>query len=206
MRFGRLIVVEKAEAHVSKSGLKKGQWICKCDCGNIIKVITNNLTSGNSKSCGCLNLENVISRNTTHGERYSRLYKVWENIKSRCYLKSNSRYKNYGGRGISVCDEWKNSFEKFSEWAYANGYDGSAEFGECTIDRIDVDGNYCPENCRFVNIKSQANNRTNTYYITIDGETHSLSEWSDITGIKYHTIFARINKLNWEPKKALELI
>lgn len=206
MRFGRLTVVEKAESHISKSGLKKGQWICKCDCGNTVKVITNNLTNGNSKSCGCLNLENIINRNTTHGERHTRLYGVWTNIKSRCYSESNSRYKNYGGRGISMCDEWKSSFENFSKWAYANGYDESAKFGECTIDRIDVNGNYCPENCRFVNAKSQSNNRTNTYYLTIDGETHSLSEWSDITGIKYHTIFTRINKLHWNPKKALELI
>lgn len=105
-----------------------------------------------------------------------------------------------------MCDEWKDSFELFSKWSYENGYDPDAKHGDCTIDRIDVNGIYCPSNCRWANSKQQSNNRTNTYYLTVNQETHSLSEWSDITGIKYHTIFARINKSGWEPERALELI
>lgn len=206
MRFGRLTVIEKTESHISKSGLKKGQWICRCDCGNEVTVITSNLTTGNTTSCGCYNDENKIIRSITHGQRHTRLYGVWTNIKSRCYNENNLNYKDYGARGIVMCDEWKDSFELFSKWSYENGYDPDAKHGDCTIDRIDVNGIYCPSNCRWANSKQQSNNRTNTYYLTVNQETHSLSEWSDITGIKYHTIFTRINKLGWEPERALELI
>lgn len=206
MKFGRLTVLNRVENYVSAGGSVKAQWNCKCDCGNYVVVPTCNLVRGNSKSCGCYNLEQIKSRSITHNQRHTRLYGVWTNIKSRCYNVNSKSYVNYGGRGIVMCQEWCDSFESFSKWAYENGYDPSAKHGECTIDRIDVDGNYCPENCRWTNAKEQSNNRTNTYYLTIDNITHSLSEWADITGIKYHTIFARINKLGWEPKKALGLI
>ena len=206
MKFGRLTVLSRAENYVSASGCTKAQWNCVCDCGNQIVVPTCNLTRGNSKSCGCYNLEQIKARNITHNQKHTRLYGVWTNMKARCYNPNNINYKDYGARGIVLCDEWRDSFNAFSIWAYENGYDPFAKNGECTIDRIDVDGNYCPENCRWANAKEQSNNRTNTYYLTIDNITHSLSEWSDITGIRYHTIFARINKLGWEPKKALGLI
>lgn len=206
MKFGRLTVIEKAEPHVSKGGVHKGQWLCECDCGNIVKVITSNLIAGNSTSCGCYNNEQIKIRSVTHGQRHTKLYGVWSNIKLRCYSETNKSYLNYGARGIKMCDEWRDSFESFSIWAYEHGYNPDASYSECTLDRIDVNGMYCPENCRWATAKEQSNNRTNTLYLTVNNETHTISEWSDITGIKYHTIFARINKLGWEPERALGLI
>lgn len=205
MKFGRLTVISRAENHVTPSGGTKAQWNCECECGNHVIVTTCNLTTGNSKSCGCYGDEIRKTSSITHNQRHSRLYGVWSNIKDRCYNESSGCYKNYGGRGICMCDEWKDSFESFSLWAYGNGYDPSADRFKCTIDRIDVNGMYCPDNCRWVDQKTQSNNRRNTFYITTNEETHTLSEWSDITGIKYHTLFARINKLGWEPEAALGL-
>lgn len=181
-------------------------WNCICDCGNTTTVMASNLLRGNSRSCGCKNREELIALSTTHNQRHTRLYGVWTNIKSRCYNANSTSYSKYGARGISMCDDWKDSFEKFSEWAYANGYDDSAARGECTIDRIDVNGDYCPENCHFVNAQSQANNRRNTLSLTVHGETHTLAEWAEIRNIDYHTLYARIIKLNWTPERALNLI
>ena len=204
MKFGRLTVIQKGECYICKNGIKRTRWLCRCECGNTVNVLAYNLKSGNSKSCGCLNDESRISRSTKHGMRHTRLYSIWTNIKSRCYLESSQNYERYGGRGISMCDEWRNSFESFMEWSVNNGYDESlAGRGECTIDRIDVNKNYSPDNCRWVDATTQANNRRNTIFVTAFGSTKSLAEWSRVTGIKYHTLFARIYKLGWSPEAAL---
>lgn len=145
MKFGRLTVMDRESP---KSKKTKGLWVCKCECGNVIKVNTSALKSGNTTSCGCKRKETLRQLRTKHGESDTRLYKVWSSMKNRCYNAKDVEYKNYGGRGITVCDEWKDSFVNFSQWAYENGYNKDAPKGQCTIDRIDINGCYEPENCR----------------------------------------------------------
>ena len=154
-KFGRLTAVKRLE----KSDKAGFIWECLCDCGNVINVSVKMLRSGNTKSCGCLRDEKISLVNKKHGEsKKSRLYGVWVGIRQRCNDPSHKSYKNYGGRGIRVCDEW-NDFMTFKDWAIRNGYDESAEYGDCTIDRIDVNGNYEPSNCRWVDMKIQACNK-----------------------------------------------
>lgn len=160
-RFGRLVVVSRADDYISKNGKHHVRWNCVCDCGNATVVDVTQLVGGKTKSCGCLRQEKLSQGNPKHGGRYDRLYKVYHNMKNRCYNESSSDYKYYGGRGISVCDEWLNNYTAFKEWAYNNGYDDAAKKGECTIDRINVNGNYEPSNCRWVDMGTQSRNRRN---------------------------------------------
>ena len=195
-RFGRLVVLER-------TGSKNNRplWLCKCDCGNEKIVSTSGLKSGDTKSCGCLKQEKTIENNknkTTHGKSKTKLYNVWFDIKRRCYNPKRENYKDYGGRGIKVCDEWKNNFEKFYNWANENGYKEGL-----SIDRIDVNGDYEPKNCRWVDNYAQANNKTNNFLITYNGETHTATEWSNIVGIRADTILHRIKKHGWSIEKAL---
>ncbi|MGI6068917.1 MAG: AP2 domain-containing protein [Blautia sp.] len=153
-RFGRWTVISRAKDYISPNGYKSTQFLCECDCGNRTIVRGCNLRNGKSKSCGCLQPESVAKANSTHGDTGSRLYRIWKGIKSRCYISSSSNFEHYGGRGIQVCEEWKNSFEAFKTWALLNGYTD-----KLSIDRIDSDGDYKPENCRWVTNEIQARNR-----------------------------------------------
>lgn len=153
---------------------KKTVWLCKCDCGNFIEVVGTSLSSGNTKSCGCLREK--------HGMFGTRIYNLWHTMKERCYTTSATSYENYGAKGIKVCDEW-HSFVPFMEWAYSNGYDESAPRGMCTLDRIDPRGDYCPENCRWVDFTVQANNKTNNVYIEYNGIVDTLSNHSRNVGL-----------------------
>ena len=192
-KFGKLTAISYYRKH------NRVYWRCECDCGNKIDVRSDGLTTGQTKSCGCLHREIVTKVNTTHGKCNTRLYDSWTDLKQRCYNKHNKRYKDYGGRGIEVCDEWRNNFQAFYDWAMSNGYNDSL-----TIDRIDVDGNYEPSNCRWATLKQQLRNTTRNKYITINGMTHCLSEWCEILGLKDGTVRSRL-RYGWSIEKALEL-
>ena len=136
-------------------------------------------------------------------EQKSRLYYLWCGMRSRCNYSKNIHYKNYGGRGIKVCNEWNNYFE-FKKWALQNGYNPNAKRGECTLDRININGNYEPSNCRFISNKQQCNNKTTNILITYENITHTLKEWAEITGIKVGTIQKRYHS-GWNTKDILTI-
>lgn len=150
-RYGRLIAIRRLDRRRNGHTV----WLCKCDCGNETEVVIGSLRNGLTRSCGCLNAERRIE----HGMTHTRLYGVWLGMRRRCDYKKHRDYPNYGGRGIKVCPQWRDSFSSFYEWAIANGYDETAPYMACTLDRIDPDGDYEPSNCRWVDAKTQANNR-----------------------------------------------
>lgn len=206
MRFGMLVVINRASDYVSKNGNKAPRWNCVCDCGNKTTVLATRLICGRTTSCGCYKIQRIKETNTTHGgckvQERERLYWIWVDIRRRCLNVDRSEYNNYGGRGIKVCEEWKDSYSVFREWALSTGYDEYAPRGQCTIDRIDVNGDYCPENCRWANAKEQGRNRRykipDVEYL---GEKHSISEWCDIVNIPYNILYSRI-KRGWDIKRA----
>lgn len=191
-RFGRLTVIHRME------GANCKYYYCKCDCGNVVTVLGKSLTSGNTKSCGCLHREQLTERNYKHGERRTRLYKTWISMKQRCSV-HRAKYKQWEGRGIKVCDEWRDSFTAFKDWAEANGYKE-----DLTIDRIDVNGNYEPSNCRWITKREQQFNKTNTRYFEYKGQKKCLAEWAEIFGMNKPTLYNRIYNLGWSIEKALE--
>ena len=191
-RFNRLVVVR-----FSHNQGHKRMWECLCDCGKTTFVATCNLTSNRVKSCGCLKMEGLIQRSTTHNQRHTNLYEVWKTMRQRCGNPKNRAYHNYGGRGICVCNEWKSNFQSFYEWSMNNGYKQGL-----TIDRIDVNGNYCPENCRWVNRRIQANNMRVNKLITYNGETDTLANWARRLNIKYGTLEGRLKGYGWPVEKA----
>ena len=153
-RFGRLTVVQRVEN--TPHGCAR--WLCKCDCGNVKVIRTSNL-NGNTKSCGCLYKDTRadLGRARKKYDTNSRLYHIWQGMKYRCLNKNGRRYKDYGGRGITICEEWKNDFQAFCNWAVCNGYRD-----DLSIDRIDNDKGYSPDNCRWATATEQNRNRRNT--------------------------------------------
>lgn len=181
-RFSRLTVIEFAG--IGKEN--RAMWRCKCDCGNEVIVSGKSLRTGNTRSCGCLVADLDRERNEKyikkHGKTNTRLFGVWSSMKDRCYNKNATSYKDYGMRGIAVCEEWKNDFEAFYMWAMEQGYDPSAKRGECTVDRIDCNKGYSPDNCRLANSMQQADNRRSTRRLTFNGTTMNLSDWARFYG------------------------
>lgn len=187
-RFGRLIA--KRVEYVDSNG--HAYWLCVCDCGGQKTVRASHLHTGNVTSCGC------AKGRKTHGERHGRIYTIWANMKQRCNNRNARQYQDYGGRGITVCDEWDTSYEAFRDWAKENGYRD-----DLTIDRINNDGPYTPENCRWATPRDQSNNTRRNRYLTHNGETHSVSEWARILGINQGTLRKRLYKYKWSTEDAL---
>lgn len=196
-KFGRLLAVEYIGVINGR-----GSWRCKCDCGAEKIIPKHDLSAGKILSCGCYHNENATRRLTTHGGSKERLYAVWCDMKNRCYNPNYAEYRYYGQRGIFVCEEWKNDYPAFRDWALANGYDEHNKNKECTLDRIDVDKNYCPDNCRWVDLFVQANNKRNNIKIEYNGVTRTIAEWARVLDMKFSTLYCRLIQYNWTIEKA----
>lgn len=208
--YGRLTV--KGLAYFKN---KRSYWLCSCECGNTTIVNSHNLVSGNTQSCGCLlnaqrkengkkmlEANKINSPKKTHGLSKHRLYKVWQDMKTRCYCKTNKHYPSYGGRGIKICQEWLDSFINFYNWAYANGYDDTVPNRQCTIDRINVNENYEPTNCRWVTQKQQNRNTRKNVLYEYKNKKYTRGELSEISNISYGVIRYRLNN-GWSIEKTL---
>ena len=188
-KFGRLKVIYKLHNYHKP----KTYYLCVCECGNLTEVRGSSLSRGDSKSCGC------NRGNSKHNKTNTRLYRIWQSMKRRCDYIKHKRYKDYGGRGVAVCSEWKDDFMSFYDWSMANGYGDNL-----TIDRIDVNGNYEPNNCRWITKKQQNRNRRSNRIYTIYGITHCLMDWCEICKLNYWTVIKRLNR-GWHIEKALEI-
>lgn len=189
-RFGRLTVLRKSDDYLQKE-LSNIKWHCICDCGNEVDVRSFDLRRGRTKSCGCLH-KDIVSKHgeLKNGTPKSRLYQIWIDMRSRCNNKNLKCYHNYGGRGIKICDEW-NEFKNFSDWSLINGYSDLL-----TIDRIDVNGNYEPDNCRWVTKKEQENNRRNNICDCYNGEMMTMMQFSEKINKSFSAISYKFHKNN----------
>lgn len=193
MKFGRLTVIKRTES--DKHGHAK--FLCKCECKNECVVSGDNLKRNHTISCGCYREERTIQARTIHGKTNTRLYRIYTGMKTRCYDVNNKNYKNYGARGITICKEWLENFMSFYNWAMLNGY-----HDDLSIDRINVNGNYEPSNCRWATREEQANNTTKNHHIEYDGEIKTLEKWSETVGINKSLIYRRLEN-GWGVEKAL---
>jgi len=171
-------------------------FLCRCVCGKELEVRIASLVSGNTKSCGCLRTESNI-RKTKHGGAHDKLYRVWATMKDRCSNNNTKEYKHYGGKGVCVCETWKD-YECFRSWALENGYNDGL-----SIDRINNDGNYEPDNCRWVTYREQSRNTSRNIFITFNNETLVLSDWANRIGVKPHTLYSRLFYAKWDIEEAL---
>lgn len=190
-RFGKLIVTQEWRDEKSRI-----QCLCQCDCGNTKTIRRDSLKNGRTSSCGCYAKERHPKK---HGLSRSRIYGIWLNMKNRCLKPNAKHYEYYGGRGITVTDEWlgENGFDCFYKWAMENGYSDGL-----TIDRIDTNFGYAPDNCRWATMAQQVDNRSNTRYMTLNGETKSIKEWSKTTGLSRRVLYYRTTH-GWNDEKAL---
>lgn len=201
-RFGRLVVMYRlGEPYTSRSGRVYDtipMYMCKCDCGNEKAIPAISLIGGHTESCGCYQNECRKVMNLKYSSKYNkRIYRIWNGMIGRCERKSSINYENYGGRGIKICDEWHN-FNVFYDWAINNGYSD-----DLTIDRIDVNGNYEPSNCRWATYHEQNLNRRSNALITYNGETKTISEWSEAKNINYSMLRNRLYS-GMTPEEAIE--
>lgn len=194
-KIGRLLLLKETRVPHGKKYTDVG-YICKCDCGKEKIVRKSDLTSGKVLSCGCYASDVFRKTHTKHGMAYSRVYRIWFGIKKRCFYKNEDNYYLYGGRGITMCDKWKNSFEAF----YADV--GEPPGNEYSIDRINPNGNYEPGNCRWATQKQQAQNTRRNYLVFYNGKERSIAEVSDIVGISRGTLYQRIKGYGWSVERA----
>lgn len=188
-KFGRLTVIERMPNNAKNQAV----WKCQCDCGNVVIVASGHLRSGHTQSCGCYCHQRASEYHTTHGMKGTKLFSVYHTMKGRCYNPTDHKYHRYGARGIKMCDDWKNNPKSFFDWALSNGYKEGL-----SIDRIDNNGNYCPENCRWADAKTQANNKENNVYYEHDGIRKTISEWADFLGITYGAAKSRVERGNFD--------
>lgn len=195
-RHGRLQIVELIGRN------KHGHMCvrCKCDCGNFTTKEATAVCNEVILSCGCLQREASAKIFKTHGMTGTRIHNIWLSMISRCENEKNNRFYVYGGRGIKVCNEWRTDFQNFYDWAIANGYSD-----DLTIDRIDIDGNYCPENCRWATRKEQANNKSTNHLLEYKGKVKNIKEWSEYFGFNYKYFHEKLKKNNWSIQKVLEI-
>lgn len=200
-RFGRLTVIERAENYVSPKGRQAARWTCRCDCGGITTVVGGDLRYGKTKSCGCLEEESRHqSRNAKHGKFGTSLYNVWCGMKKRCLNPRNRFYRRYGGRGITVCPQWIRDFQDFYDWAISHGYRKGL-----SLDRIDNDKGYSPENCRWATKEEQGNNKGNNRMFILGGEKKTLAELCRIYSKNRSKVDNRLRS-GWTIEEALDLI
>ena len=210
--FDKLTVVER----IGHGYDHRNYYWCKCKCENMVVRNDSELRKGRKCSCGCdaekayrMAGKRISKSRTTHGLSSTKLYKIWKSMRARCNRPTDKAYYQYGGRGIKVCPEWNNlkdGFINFYNWAHANGYSDYYETHNdkyISIDRIDVDGNYCPENCRWVNNYVQSNNRTSNIYFQLDRYVFTLTIWSRILNINRATMHDRLNELKWSLKDSV---
>lgn len=202
-RFGRLVVIDRLPDYVTLTGKKYPRFLCQCDCGKTKSVDKINLLSGKTLSCGCLQKERTSKASKKHGDTDSRLYNVWCAMKRRCYNKSVPEYVNYGARGVTMCDEWRDDYTAFMQWAISNGYQGDAKRGVCTIDRIDNNKGYFPDNCRWVTMREQCNNERRNHLFEYHGETRTVSEWAELFHLSYEKLYQRLVRYHWDIQRAL---
>lgn len=193
-----MLTVIGIEHKVTKSGYNEWWWKVKCDCGKEKSMKAVYVQSGHSKSCGCFRKSGGFMTNLRHNETHTRLHSIWSMMRERCG-ESNSANERYAGRGIKVCEDWQR-YENFAKWARENGYDDTL-----SIERINNDGDYCPENCKWIPRNLQARNRGTTYWVEYQGRKMSLAEACEIADMPYKQVYARINYLNWPVEKALSI-
>lgn len=198
--FGNLIVEEQVDDIVGSNGTKYTAYLCRCTCGNRIIAKATLLKSGRTQSCGCLTSEKIRASKTKHGcsKKKNRLYEIWRGMKARCTNPNHVSYKSYGGREIQVCEEWSIDFRSFQQWALKHGYNDSK-----SIDRIDVNQGYCPENCRWSDDIEQANNKRNSRIIACHGKSQTLNQWAVEMGVRRELIRDRIDRLGWDAEQAI---
>jgi predicted nucleic acid-binding Zn ribbon protein len=198
--FGRLTTIgPRFLVSAGNIGRRVSHQVCKCSCGNLVVVVNGSLQTGYTSSCGCFQKEIASKRATKHGMRGISEYDIWRSMAQRCNNQKSSSYTNYGGRGIVMCDRWLDPENGFTNFYTDMGPRPSPKH---SIDRIDVDGNYCPENCRWATHKEQARNKRNNKMITYAGKTLCLVEWDEEVGIPYTTIWARLRN-GWSVEEAL---
>lgn len=192
-KFGRLLVISLN----SKS--KHSKWNCICDCGNEKVVYGDKLKYGSSISCGCYRTERIKNAVTKHGQSGKRLYKIWIDMRNRCKNPLCRDFHYYGGRGIKVCDEWLNSYNAFRNWSYSNGYKD-----DLTIDRIDLNGDYSPNNCKWATRKEQLNNTRRTVFVKYNGKLYSITQLSELLSLPYFRLYNGLKKGNMSVEQAIE--
>ena len=188
MRFGRLVAIRN---------LGKGYWEYSCDCGIVVQKKRTYVLVGDTRSCGCLQREVIVSANLSHGMRRTPLYSVWCHAKARCHTPTDSAYPSYGGRGIVMCERWRNSFVAFAKDM------GDRPSPSHQLERKNNDGPYAPDNCMWATRAQQSNNRRNNTFLQFNGERHTIADWARITGVSQFTISQRLRTLGWDVTKAL---
>ncbi len=206
-RYGRLTVIAKSGQEKEKH--RRSLWLCECDCGKQKIVTTDHLKSGSTKSCGCLKREVATAQileysaqnpgaRRTHGATGKKIYWAYQHMMERCYSPQSERFISYGARGICVCDEWKNNPKAFVDWSLSNGFEE-----DLTLDRINVNGDYCPENCRWVSWDVQANNKRSSVYVNVRGEKLTLAQVAQKYGLRKGTVWWRHHH-GWEDEDLIK--